>query len=254
MLNQSLSIPLYEQLKNSIKEAIDAQVYKIGEKLPSEVLLEKKYEVSRITVRRAIKELCDEKILVRKQGKGTFILDHSKQNNLGKISGFHENMKKQDKVVSTIVLEKSIVKVKPSFVKYLKIDENDNVICLKRLMSVDEKPSFVDICYIPCKNFVGIYDKLVDNVSLFEIFKSDYKLKFGSFHKVLSVKKASEEIASLLGCHEGETIFNMFKVTYDEKQQPIYISINRLIAKDTSYVISSESQEVVSRDNMTWNT
>lgn len=75
MLEQNGMKPLYEQLMDAIIENIRNQTYKRGDKLPTETELESIYKVSRITVRRAVKELCDKKILVKKQGKGTFVLD-----------------------------------------------------------------------------------------------------------------------------------------------------------------------------------
>ena len=60
MLNQNALTPLYEQLKNAIKDDIHAQIYRPGDRMPSEAELEEKYQVSRITVRRAVKELCEE--------------------------------------------------------------------------------------------------------------------------------------------------------------------------------------------------
>ena len=73
MLELNSSVPLYEQLMNAIRADIDQGIFKAGEKLPTEAELEEKYAVSRITVRRAIKELCDDDILIKKQGKGTFV-------------------------------------------------------------------------------------------------------------------------------------------------------------------------------------
>ena len=74
MLKLNSSVPLYEQLMNAIRADIERGVFKSGSKMPSEAELEEQYKVSRITVRRAIKELCDEDILVKKQGLGTFVL------------------------------------------------------------------------------------------------------------------------------------------------------------------------------------
>ena len=68
MLDQNALVPLYEQLKDAIKEDIKAKIYCPGDRMPSEVELEEKYQVSRITVRRAVKELCEEEILVRLTG------------------------------------------------------------------------------------------------------------------------------------------------------------------------------------------
>lgn len=254
MLNQNSSRPLYEQLKNIIKEDIDAGVYKIGDKLPSEMALEEKHNVSRITVRRAVKELCDEQILIRKQGKGTFILSQTRQNHIGQMSGFHESMQKLNKKVNTQVLEKSIVKVNSSYAKYLQIEQGDEVVFLKRLMQADGKPSLIDICYIPLKRFPDIFEKLEGNFSLFSILKNDYKVKLESFYKILSVITANKDMAEILNCHDGEALFNMFKITYDENKIPLYISVSIVRTKNTSYVISSEGQEHMSQGELTWNT
>lgn len=65
--------PLYQQLMDDIKLDISNQKYRHGDKIPSETELAEIYNVSRITVRRAVSELCDEGYLAKHQGKGTFV-------------------------------------------------------------------------------------------------------------------------------------------------------------------------------------
>ena len=65
-------IPLYIQLKETLLEDIKLN-YKVNDIIPAEGKLERKYEVSRITVRKAIEELEKDNIVVKKQGKGTFV-------------------------------------------------------------------------------------------------------------------------------------------------------------------------------------
>ena len=86
----------YQQLIDAIIENIKNGTYKAGDKLPTETELEATYNVSRITVRRAVKELCDKNILVKKQGKGTFVLDPSLRIRLNDISGFHEAIEERN--------------------------------------------------------------------------------------------------------------------------------------------------------------
>ena len=98
MLDQNISTPLYEQLKVALKEDIRNKIYKPGDRMPSEIELEKQYSVSRITVRRAIKELCEENILIRKQGKGTFVLDKDNYRRIDStVGGFHEALEAEGK-------------------------------------------------------------------------------------------------------------------------------------------------------------
>ena len=110
MLELNSSVPLYEQLMNAIRSDIDSGLFKAGEKMPSEMELEEKYQVSRITVRRAIKELCDDEILVKKQGKGTFVLQSLPPIPLAGNVGFHDYFEAKGLKVTSSLVEKKIVK------------------------------------------------------------------------------------------------------------------------------------------------
>lgn len=72
-LDVNAETPLYMQLKEAIKAAIKDGTYPDNEKIPTEIELSEYYDVSRITVRRAVEELCQENYLVKRQGKGTFV-------------------------------------------------------------------------------------------------------------------------------------------------------------------------------------
>lgn len=72
-LNEDSLTPLYQQLMEDIKTSLAEGKYMPDEKIPSEPELSELYHVSRITVRRAIEELCTEGYLVKKQGKGTYV-------------------------------------------------------------------------------------------------------------------------------------------------------------------------------------
>ena len=72
-LNEGSLTPLYQQLMEDIKCAIEEGRYQPEEKIPSESELSELYSVSRITVRRAVDELCAQGYLVKKQGKGTYV-------------------------------------------------------------------------------------------------------------------------------------------------------------------------------------
>ena len=72
-LQQNTSVPLYRQLKDKILSDISSGKLAEGEKIPTEIELSELYNISRITVRNAVKELVAEGYLVKKQGKGTFV-------------------------------------------------------------------------------------------------------------------------------------------------------------------------------------
>lgn len=72
-LNKNSSVPLYQQLVDEIKSQIDSGILKENDRIMTETELSDAYEVSRITVRKAISVLVDEDYLVKQQGIGTFV-------------------------------------------------------------------------------------------------------------------------------------------------------------------------------------
>lgn len=255
MLDTNSSIPLYEQLKTAIKEGIQAKVYRPGERMPSELELEAMYKVSRITVRRAVKELCDEGILVRRQGKGTFVLDTADYRRLDREAGMgvHDFMALSGRTARAEILEKTIIKPTPGYAKDLHIDPMDDVIYLKRLMFVDEVPMMIDTSYLPLKRFPGMYDKLVGDVALFRVIQQDYGVKLERYYKVLKVQKANKEMSRHLNCKIGDPMFDLFKITYDGNQVPQNISISIMRGENTYYVLSSTGDDdEINQSGLSW--
>src|ERR1700758_1170599 len=71
--------PLYQQIKGLITQSLESGEWKPGEIIPSEVELAARYKVSQGTVRKAIDELAADNLLVRRQGKGTFVATHTEE-------------------------------------------------------------------------------------------------------------------------------------------------------------------------------
>ena len=74
--------PLYQQIKGLILKSLQGGEWKPGEAIPSEMDLAARYRVSQGTVRKAIDELAADNLLVRRQGKGTFVDTHSEKHAL----------------------------------------------------------------------------------------------------------------------------------------------------------------------------
>ena len=220
--------------------------------MPSEAELEEKYQVSRITVRRAVKELCEEEILVRKQGKGTFVLNTGLKTRIDRLRGFHDSMESQGREVRTEVLEKSIIHVKASYAEDLQIGTDDEVVYLKRIMYADDIPMMMDMCYLPLKRFPGIVDRMTGDFSVIRILEDDYHVNLNRYYKVLKVRKATKEISAYLKCHMGDPLFDLFKITYSEDGIPQHIAVSILKGENTSYIISSDEDDQMTHVGISW--
>ncbi len=87
-------IPRHTQISEWLRDQIETGKFKAEEKLPSENELAKKFDVSRVTIRRALQSLESEEIIYRCQGLGSFVSDDRTSHNLIQLTDFNEDMKK----------------------------------------------------------------------------------------------------------------------------------------------------------------
>lgn len=225
-LDSSISTPLYDQLKQKLREAINQGEYKQGEKLPNETELCDIYGVSRITVRKAIQELCDEGFLERKQGKGTFVMKKRVTREMVTVDGFTDFVKLLGKRPTKKILLCEEMKATPKLAESLQIEEDAPVLRLLRLMYVDGQPFTIDETHYSLERFPHLASHFLENVSTYDVLKNIYHVKMhgGTTHKIITVDPATSEEAEYLECKVGETLFNIDKIVYDENKVPIHTS------------------------------
>lgn len=78
----AVRVPLYEQVKNAILEKIRSGEWAYESMIPNEIELAHLFNVSQGTIRRAVRELCEENYLIRKQGRGTFVCSYNSELNI----------------------------------------------------------------------------------------------------------------------------------------------------------------------------
>lgn len=108
-LNISSEKPLYLQLKEHIKSEINMERYMPGQKLSTETELCEEYGVSRITARRAITDLVEEGVLIKKQGKGTFVREVKHKRELISVGSFSELTSSSGNEPNTKILSINII-------------------------------------------------------------------------------------------------------------------------------------------------
>ena len=187
-LDQNSSIPLYEQLKNDIKRDIRSGYFPAGSRMPSEDELEKKYSVSRITVRRAVKELCAEEYLVKKQGKGTFVLDNSSLP-VTISQGFHDIWERKGKKVTVEIVENKVINLEGEYRELLNLTASDEVIFLKRVLKADDEPMMIDVAYIPLKLYPNLQMLLGQDDSIYRLLRKLFCLICSKSHMMQSAAR-----------------------------------------------------------------
>src|SRR5947208_8710237 len=104
MLDESSSLPLYQQLQRALREAMERRLLGPEDALPAERDLAAEFSVSRITVRKAIDGLVNEGLLVRRQGSGTFVVARVEKN-FSKLTSFSEDMRARGRTPRSVWLK-----------------------------------------------------------------------------------------------------------------------------------------------------
>ncbi len=239
MLVAESSISLYEQLKLLIKNDIVNKVYKPGEKMPTEIELGERYGVSRITVRRAVKELENEGLLTCKQGKGTFVNHQKIRSQILDLGGFIETALKPGSR-TTRVLSKAVVQATEKVAGFLNIKEGTEILQVKRLLLEDDSPMVIDIAYFPLDIFPDIIYKICDNISTFKMMREEYGVVMKKAYKEFSVEISNVEQSKLLDCPPGEPLFSINKIIYNAEGRAVHLSNFFALSSRITYSITVE--------------
>ena len=188
----------YALIKNDIVQAIKTKQLNTDDKILSEAKLCKKYNVSRITVTRAINELVAEDYLYRIQGKGTFVKGKQLSEGVAQLSSFTKRMKEKKLKLETRVLETTSVTMPVKMANFFNLPSDKNVILLKRLRIVDGKLLCLSIAYLMPEIFYWTTLEDMEHESLYDLLENKYDFKLGNATQEFEVGYLNEKNAKFL--------------------------------------------------------
>lgn len=231
--------PLYKQLKNLFIKAIEEKEFLPGQKIPSENSLASEYNISRITVRNAISELVDEGILIRRQGKGTYVVGATLQRNFEEIDGYSQSMVRQGYQPGRIIIRKELMLGNPHSVREaLHIPPEQHIIHIRRLLLANGEPMLMEDAYYPNKmNF--LLTESLENVSTYALFKKYLNIVPSKAIRTISLSYADQEIAEYLSIKKNEPLLSVHEIVYDQNGNPIHFSNSLAISQKTTIQITA---------------
>lgn len=188
----------YALIKNDIVQAIKTKQLNADDKILSEAKLCKKYNVSRITVTRAINELVAEDYLYRIQGKGTFVKGKQLSEGVSQLSSFTKRMKEKKLKLETRVLETASVTMPVKMANFFNLPSDKNVILLKRLRIVDGELLCLSIAYLMPEIFYWTTLEDMEHESLYDLLENKYDFKLGNATQEFEVGYLNEKNAKFL--------------------------------------------------------
>src|SRR5687768_866768 len=146
-LDGKSSQPLYQQLQRVLRDAIDRRILGPDDALPAERDLASEFEVSRITVRKAIDGLVTEGLLTRRQGSGTFVCARVEKN-FSKLTSFSEDMRARGRTPRSVWMKKSAGTVTPEESLTLRSSPGTPVYRFQRIRFADDAPMALELATV----------------------------------------------------------------------------------------------------------
>lgn len=234
-LNKNSSVSLYQQLVDEIKMQIQTGQLKENDRLMTEVELSKEYDISRITVRKAIELLVEEDILVKRQGIGTFVAGKKMHRNNGGFMSFTKNCEIEGKKAGAILLAADLVDANGSDMKHLHIQEDCKVIRILRLRLCEDVPVLLEENRFPVKYAFLLSHDLTG--SLYEILAQNGAV-MSSGTKSMDICYANEEESRLLKVEKNKALLLMKDISSDQDGNPVHVC--KSIADPDRYKITFE--------------
>ena len=217
--------PLYQQIKILILKSLQAGEWKPGDLIPSEMDLAARFRVSQGTVRKAIDELAAENLVIRRQGKGTFVATHSAQQVQYR---FLRLMPDSGDISSESPAERQIVDCKrlrapADIARSLALQTGDAVLQLRRVLAFQGTPTIVEDVWLPGGPFKGLTAERLasDGGPMYALFETEFGVHMVRAEEKIRAIAADAVAAKLLDLSQGAPLLSVERVAYTYNDVPM---------------------------------
>ena len=214
--------PLYRQIKYLITESLVSGEWRPGESIPSEVELAHRYSVSQGTVRKAITELAEQKLLVRHQGKGTFVASHSEGRT--KFPFLRIRPDRGDvEALSASLLDVWRIKLDKKSAGALRLSEGASGWLIRRLLSPAGKAAVYEEIRLPVSEFEAVSESVIEKhgCMLYSMYEAAFDVRILYVEERLKAQQAEGEVASRLNVSAGFPLLIIDRVSYTYGDRPV---------------------------------
>ncbi|MGG2397783.1 GntR family transcriptional regulator [Pseudomonas sp. SH1-B] len=231
-------LPLYQRLRDEMLEKIAAGEWLPGEAIPTEAELTRQYGVAVGTVRKAVETLVAEGLLLRAQGRGTFV---RRPNFDGSLFRFFRQVSASGKpqVPQSRILECRMEPATEAIRQALKLADGEQCIHLQRLRLIDGRPLFHELIWLPASRFGALLDVAPEDFEqlLYPFYEQHCGQRIASAQETLTVSAADAELAATLDVAPGSpsVVIERTALGYDRK--PLEYRLSRAAAENFRYQV-----------------
>ena len=213
--------PLYIQIAESLLERIMSGELAPEKQLPSERELSQSLNVSRMTIRAALRVLDNKGLLVRRPGDGTYIAKPKIERQAAKLVPFTKNMRSRGYQASArlVVFERRLAEV--SVASKLKVSVSAPVYYFQRIRSINQEPMLLETCTMPIYRFPNLDTFDLENRSIYEILETEYGIVPHHSEQSLEAVSATDYEAELLYIETGAPLMLERRLAFDKDGLPL---------------------------------
>lgn len=233
----SVGLTLYKEVKRQVLAALAEKEWEPGDVIPPEKQLCIRFGVSVGTLRKAIDELVAENILIRHQGRGTFVALHNRGSHLYRFFNVvRHDSKKFYPTLSLKLFEKK--KADKVTSEKLGIERGNPIFRFTNLRSLDDAPVLVDRICLPESLFPGLTEAQIRDrpSTLYNLYQAEYGLNIIRIEERVRATLADAELATLLNIDEGAPLLQIHRVALSYNDQPVEYRISFVNTENYEYV------------------
>lgn len=224
-MDKESSIPLYLQLKRIIEEHIEQGRYQPNEKIPSENELSASHNISRMTVRHAIKELVSEGYLYVRKGEGTFVKHVDNTQMLIKLDGFSREMSKLGFSPSSKVLRVSRISILKKYqAAYLglRLSHTSPALLIERIRYLNNTPFAIETTFLDWRLGAELLNRELDPLfSIYSFLEKEQGLRLQRAEHSIEPQLLRAREAKLLKIKPGQPVLCIRGATYSTTGRPV---------------------------------
>lgn len=217
--------PLYQQIKTLILRSLQAGEWKPGDMIPSEFELAARFRVSQGTVRKAIDELATDNLLVRRQGKGTFVATHAEQHVQFRFLRLLPDAGTRDSQgpAERRIIECRRLRAPAEVARQLNLRTGDAVIQVRRVLAFEGTPAILEDLWLPGTPFKGLTQETLagDMGPMYALFETAFGVRMVRAQEKLKAVAADADAASLLGIQPGHPLLSVERLAFTYNDVPM---------------------------------
>jgi len=213
--------PLYRQIKSLITQSLVSGEWAPGDAIPSEIELASRYSVSQGTVRKAVSELAGENLLIRHQGKGTFVASHADERDKFPFLRITPD-RGELKELTGVLLDFRRPRADANAARLLRLPAGSGVFLIRRLLLL----AGTRICYeevrLPAARYKGLSATVIEEheCMLYSMYETRFGVRIVHADEQLKAVRAPREVAAALGLSAGAPVLHIERVAYTYGEEP----------------------------------